>query len=69
MLWFISQFSDNEKQIGQSGRPKPVHPRLAADNLQQQREADEVGRLMAQNMYPMQKKNVTPLRQPNIQQV
>ena len=55
--------------MGQSGRPKPVHPRLAADNLQQQREADEVGRLMAQNMYPMQKKNVTPLRQPNIQQV
>ncbi|XP_066924871.1 uncharacterized protein [Clytia hemisphaerica] len=58
---------DNEQQVSQSGRSKPVHPRLAAD-LQKQREADEVGRLMASNMYDMQKKNVTPLRQPNIQQ-
>jgi len=30
------------------------------------READEVGRLMAANMYPLQK-NVTPLRQPRMQ--
>lgn len=42
-----------------------MHPRLAAE-LQQAREADEVGRLMAENMYPMQKKNTTPLRQPRI---
>ena len=45
-----------------------MHPRLAAE-LQQAREADEVGRLMAENLYPMQKKNTTPLRQPRIQTV
>ena len=46
----------------------PQHPRSAAD-LQMAREADEVGRLMAENMYPLQKKNTTPLRQPRINPV
>lgn len=57
-------YSGGENDTRSGPRPKPVHPR-EAEQLQQMREADEVGRLMAANMYPQQK-NVTPLRQPRV---
>lgn len=56
---------DNDVEVGPR-LSMPVHPRMGKEDLQRMREADEVGKLMAANMYNTQKKGPAPLRQPRI---